>query len=60
MNTDREKEDNTMNSKYFQEIQVKTERFNNLLMKAINDEKDKFENIQLIEENNPKDLLFYK
>lgn len=60
MNTDREKEDNTMNSKYFQEIQAKTERFNNLLMKAINDEKDKFENIQLIEENNPKDSLFYK
>lgn len=29
-------------------------------MKAINDEKDKFENIQLIEEDNPKDSLFYK
>lgn len=42
MITDREKEDYTMNSKHFQEIQVKTERFNNLLMKAINDEKDKF------------------
>lgn len=31
-----------------------------MLIKAINDEKDKFENIQLIEENNPKDSLFYK
>ena len=42
MNTDREKEDNTINSKHFQEIQAKTEKFNNLLIKAINDEKDKF------------------
>ena len=44
----------------FEDIQAKTERFNKMLMDAISDEKRRFENIQLIEEGNPKDSLFYR
>jgi hypothetical protein len=58
-NFERDSEDSP-NSKMFEDIQAKTERFNRMLMDAINDEKSKFENIQLIEEGHPKDSLYYK
>jgi hypothetical protein len=52
--TDRE---DSPNSKLFQDIQAKTERFNRLLIDEINREKDKFENLQLIEEGDPRDFV---
>lgn len=57
--TQRSKGNEPSPSSKFDDIQLKTERFNNMLMDAINLEKNRFENIKIIEEDDPKDSVFY-